>query len=62
MYTLRAIFCIAGAVAAFGRSSLGPLGKVKQKRPVATSNNLLLETDGMGSVEAEFTYIPEAYA
>ena len=35
---------------------------VDEVRYVRDGNNVLLETDGVGTVEAEFTYIPQAYA
>ena len=35
---------------------------VDEVRYVHDGNNVLLETDGLGTVEAEFTYIPQAYA
>ena len=35
---------------------------VDEVRYVHDGNNLILETDGVGTVEAEFTYIPQAYA
>ena len=35
---------------------------VDEVRYVNDGNNVLLETDGVGTVEAEFTYIPQAYA
>lgn len=35
---------------------------VDEVRYVRDGNNVLLETDGMGTGEAEFTYIPQAYA
>ncbi len=34
---------------------------VDEVRYVHDGNNVLLETDGVGTVEAEFTYIPQAY-
>ena len=35
---------------------------VDEVRYVHDGNNVLLETDGVGTVEAEFTYIQQAYA
>ena len=35
---------------------------VDEVRYVHDGNNVLLETEGLGTVEAEFTYIPQAYA